>query len=75
MKGRGGTEPGPRTDIALLLPDLERVALELAMTLFRTTGLAFAGLVVIGAMAIGMYELFAVIEKRTTGWAHQGMAG
>lgn len=35
-------------------------------------GLAFAGLVVIGAMAMGMYELFAIIEKRTTGWAHRG---
>ena len=34
-------------------------------------GLAFAGLVVIGAMAMGMYELFAVVEKRTTGWAHR----
>jgi NitT/TauT family transport system permease protein len=38
-------------------------------------GLAFAGLVVIGAMAMGMYEIFAVIEKRTTGWAHRGAAG
>jgi NitT/TauT family transport system permease protein len=38
-------------------------------------GLAFGGLVVIGAMAMGMYELFAVIEKRTTGWAHRGAAG
>ncbi|CAN5908086.1 ABC transporter permease [soil metagenome] len=35
-------------------------------------GLAFAGLVVVGAMAMVMYELFAVIEKRTTGWAHRG---
>jgi NitT/TauT family transport system permease protein len=35
-------------------------------------GLAFAGLVVIGVMAMVMYELFAVIEKRTTGWAHRG---
>ncbi|MGZ5132343.1 MAG: ABC transporter permease [Caldimonas sp.] len=35
-------------------------------------GLAFAGLVVIGAMAMGMYELFAIVEKRTTGWAHRG---
>ena len=34
-------------------------------------GLAFAGLVVIGAMAMGMYELFAMVEKRTTGWAHR----
>ncbi len=37
-------------------------------------GLAFAGLVVIGAMAMGMYELFAIVEKRTTGWAHRGAA-
>jgi NitT/TauT family transport system permease protein len=37
-------------------------------------GLAFAGLVVVGAMAMAMYELFAVIEKRTTGWAHRGAA-
>ncbi|MGZ5216873.1 MAG: ABC transporter permease [Caldimonas sp.] len=35
-------------------------------------GLAFAGLVVIGAMAMGMYELFAIVEKRTTSWAHRG---
>ncbi len=34
-------------------------------------GLAFAGLVVIGVMAMAMYELFAVVEKRTTGWAHR----
>ena len=38
-------------------------------------GLAFAGLVVVGAMAMAMYELFAAIEKRTTGWAHRGAAG
>ena len=37
-------------------------------------GLAFAGLVVIGAMAMIMYEIFAVLEKRTTGWAHRGAA-
>src|SRR4030095_7742731 len=35
-------------------------------------GLAFAGLVVVGAMAMGMYELFAVVEKRTAGGAHRG---
>jgi len=35
-------------------------------------GLAFAGLVVIGVMAMAMYELFAIVEKRTTGWAHRG---
>jgi NitT/TauT family transport system permease protein len=34
--------------------------------------LAFAGLVVIGVMAMTMYELFSLIEKRTTGWAHRG---
>ncbi|MFJ3057796.1 ABC transporter permease [Herbaspirillum sp. NPDC087042] len=34
--------------------------------------LAFAGLVVIGAMAMAMYELFAIIERRTTAWAHRG---
>jgi NitT/TauT family transport system permease protein len=37
-------------------------------------GLAFAGLVVVGAMAMGMYELFAVLERRLTGWAHRGGA-
>jgi len=37
-------------------------------------GLAFAGLVVIGVMAMAMYELFAVVEKRTTAWAHRGSA-
>ena len=35
-------------------------------------GLAFAGLVVVGAMAMAMYELFSYVEKRTTGWAHRG---
>ena len=35
-------------------------------------GLAFAGLLVLGAMAMLMYELFARIEKHTTGWAHRG---
>jgi NitT/TauT family transport system permease protein len=38
-------------------------------------GLAFAGLVVVGAMAMAMYELFSVVEKRTTGWAHRGSQG
>ena len=35
-------------------------------------GLAFSGLVAVGAMAMIMYELFAVLEKRTTAWAHRG---
>ena len=34
--------------------------------------LAFAGLVVIGAMATAMYELFSYIEHHTTAWAHRG---
>ena len=37
--------------------------------------LAFAGLVTIGMMAMGMYELFSYIEKHTTGWAHRGSQG
>ncbi len=38
-------------------------------------GLAFAGLVVVGAMAMGMYEVFSAIERHTTGWAHRGSQG
>lgn len=34
--------------------------------------LVFAGLIVISAMAMVMYELFALLEKRMTGWAHRG---
>ena len=37
--------------------------------------LVFAGLAVIGVMAMAMYELFAVIERRMTGWAHRGAGG
>jgi NitT/TauT family transport system permease protein len=35
-------------------------------------GLAFAGLVVVGAMAMVMYELFSWLEEHTTAWAHRG---
>jgi NitT/TauT family transport system permease protein len=35
-------------------------------------GLAFAGLLVVGAMAMAMYEIFSVLEHHTTGWAHRG---
>ena len=35
-------------------------------------GLAFAGLMVVGAMAMAMYELFSAVEKHTTAWAHRG---
>ncbi|HOB93521.1 MAG TPA: ABC transporter permease [Aquabacterium sp.] len=38
-------------------------------------GLAFAGLVVVGAMAMAMYEFFSLLEKRLTGWAHRGSQG
>lgn len=38
-------------------------------------GLAFAGLMVVGAMAMVMYELFSLIEKHTTSWAHRGSQG
>jgi NitT/TauT family transport system permease protein len=31
--------------------------------------LVFAGLLVISAMGVGMYALFALVERRTTGWA------
>jgi NitT/TauT family transport system permease protein len=37
--------------------------------------LAFAGLVVIGAMAMAMYEFFSYIERHTTAWAHRGSQG
>jgi len=35
-------------------------------------GLAFSGLLVVGVMAMAMYELFSWIEKNTTAWAHRG---
>ncbi len=38
-------------------------------------GLAFGGLVVVGSMAMVLYELFSVIEQRTTAWAHRGRQG
>ncbi|WP_142847645.1 ABC transporter permease [Telmatospirillum sp. J64-1] len=37
--------------------------------------LVFAGLLVIAAMGIIMYELFSVIERRSTQWAHRGQQG
>ena len=36
------------------------------------TALMFAGVIVISVMAMAMYEIFAWIEKRMTGWAHRG---
>jgi NitT/TauT family transport system permease protein len=38
-------------------------------------GLAFAGLVVVGVMAMLMYELFSYIERNTTAWAPRGSQG
>ncbi|MDB5650651.1 MAG: nitrate/sulfonate/bicarbonate transporter permease, partial [Hyphomicrobiales bacterium] len=39
-----------------------------AASQFRTS-LMFAGLIVIAAMGIGTYLIFALIETRMTGWA------
>jgi NitT/TauT family transport system permease protein len=33
--------------------------------------LVFAGLTVIAAMGIALYEIFAVMERRLTRWAYQ----
>ncbi|MBA4255647.1 MAG: ABC transporter permease [Polaromonas sp.] len=38
-------------------------------------GLAFSGLLVVGIMAMVMYELFSFVEKHTTAWAHRGSQG
>ncbi|HRK39594.1 MAG TPA: ABC transporter permease [Burkholderiaceae bacterium] len=38
-------------------------------------GLAFSGLLVVGVMAMLMYELFSYVEKHTTAWAHWGSQG
>lgn len=38
------------------------------------TPLMFAGLIVIAAMAIGMYAIFAVMDSRFTGWATRDMS-
>lgn len=37
--------------------------------------LVFAGLIVISVMAMIMYEFFAILEKRMTGWATRSMNG
>jgi NitT/TauT family transport system permease protein len=37
--------------------------------------LVFAGLIVIALMGIAMYELFSIIERRSTHWAHRGQQG
>ncbi|MDO5289200.1 MAG: ABC transporter permease [Pseudomonadota bacterium] len=38
-------------------------------------GLAFAGLLVVGVMAMLMYELFSWVDRHTTAWAHRGTQG
>lgn len=35
-------------------------------------GLAFAGLMIVGLMAMAMHELFRLVERSTTRWAHRG---
>ena len=37
--------------------------------------LVFAGLIVVAVMGVGMYAVFAVIEKRMTGWAYRSSPG
>jgi len=37
--------------------------------------LVFAGLIVIGIMGVVMYELFALVERKVTGWAHRNPNG
>ncbi len=37
--------------------------------------LVFAGLIVIGAMGVVMYELFAFVERNLTRWAHRNPSG
>ncbi|NMG50073.1 ABC transporter permease subunit [Azoarcus communis] len=37
--------------------------------------LVFAGLIVIGIMGVVMYELFALVERKLTGWAHRNPNG
>ena len=34
--------------------------------------LVFAGLITVAVMGVGMYAIFALIEKRMTGWAFRG---
>jgi NitT/TauT family transport system permease protein len=46
--------------------------LMMAATANFDTPLVFAGLLVIAAMGIGMYALFAVVEQRMTFWAKRG---
>lgn len=36
--------------------------------------LVFAGLVVVAAMGVALFAVFAVIERRLTGWAYRGQA-
>ena len=36
------------------------------------TPLMFAGIIVIAAMATGMYGIFAILDQRFTGWATRG---
>lgn len=44
-----------------------------ASSSFRTP-LVFAGLIAVAAMGVGMYAVFALLERRVTGWAFRGAA-
>jgi len=37
--------------------------------------LVFAGLIVVAIMGVGMYAIFAVVERRITGWAYRSGGG
>ena len=58
-----GTSPGSMSQRRLDKNDQVRIPAAAIMG---------AGLVLIGAMAMAMYELFSFVEKRTTAWAHRG---
>jgi NitT/TauT family transport system permease protein len=45
-----------------------------ASTSFRVP-LVFAGLIVVAIMGVGMYAVFAVLERRFAGWAFRSEVG
>ena len=70
------------TGLATLEPELEdvlralgasRIDVLLKVGLPRSLPYFFASLKVISALAMVMYEVFAVLERRMTGWATRGM--
>jgi NitT/TauT family transport system permease protein len=51
---------------------LLKVGLPRSMPYFFASLKVAITLAFVGAMAMAMYERFAVVEKRTTAWAHRG---